>query len=314
VHACAHKTFIDFTDIESLIELTQNILEILLFLAYLCIALISILIAIYTIAISYLGRETYRSIWRKKKRRENLEKKVKELGEKADIDGIIEEIGTYEEEISEIDEKLFFLSVRGAVIVPSVFFLVALVAIFYTIYADPVGTIEFPWGQVLLIRDFPILGAIIAIVVGNFFLLKTLFAVQWAASRIPLPQFKVTFQDESTKKEYRVGEKVKTYIAVENKGEDLAEDLQIWVCFPPEFRVQGGKGYQIVLQDQPTADHLNYTAACFHIDLIHINTLGVLAPITIEMPNRPDLYEIPVQICERKIGESKHELTVEIHR
>ena len=293
--------------------MTQNLLEILLFLAYLCIALISILIAIYTIAISYLGRETYRSIWRKKKRRENLEKEVKELGEKADIDGIIEEIGFYEKEISEIDEKLFYLSVKGAVIVPSVFFLVALVAIIYTIQADPVGSIEFPWGQVFMIRDFPILGAIIAIVVGSFFLLRTLFAVQWAASRIPLPKFKVTFRNALTKIKYRVNEKVEMAIAVENSGEDVAEDLEIWVCFPPEFNVRQGKGYHVELQDFPDADYPNYKAVIFTCERIHTNVRVDFA-INVKMPKIADSYEIPVDISERKIGESEHELTVETHK
>jgi hypothetical protein len=194
-----------------------------------------------------------------------------------------------------------------------VFFLVALVAIIYTIQADHVGSIEFPWGQVFMIRDFPILGAIIAIVAGSFFLLRTLFAVQWAASRIPLPKFKVTFRNALTKIKYRVNEKVELAIAVENSGEDVAEDLEIWVCFPPEFNVRQGKGYHVELHDFPDADYPNYKAVIFTCERIHTNVRVDLV-INVEMPKIADSYEIPVGISERKIGESEHELTVETHK
>lgn len=151
-------------------------------------------IATYAISASYLGREMHRSSWRKKKRRAKLKRRIKELGEKADVEGIKEEINSCEEEISKINNRLLFLSVRGAVILPSFCFLVALIFCIYDICADPTGTTKLFFGEPILIRDILMSGAIIAITLGAFFLVKTLFAIEQVASEVPMPKFEVTFK------------------------------------------------------------------------------------------------------------------------
>jgi len=292
-------------------RLTQNQLETLLIIAYLCIALISIVIAVYAIGASYLGRETLRSKWRKKKRREELERKMKELGPKADVEGIKEEIDRYEKEIIEIDDKLSYLNVWRAVIDPTICFVTALIIISYNIYADPIGALKSPFGSTLIgINDLLTFFSVIAIAAGVFFLVKTLFAIEWAASRIPLPEFKVTFENGLTRNRYRVEEVSAIKIDVENIGEEIAEDVKILVLFPPNFNVAGFVAVQPASSKYP-----DYKAAVLEIPSIHIG-IDILFQdaISLTMPKELGLYEIPVEIYERKIvGPLTHKLNLEIY-
>ena len=280
-----------------------------------CIALISIVVAVYAIGASYLGRETLRSKWRKKKRREILERKVKELGPKADVEGIQEEIDRYKKEIAEIDDKLSSLNVWRAVIFPSGLFLAALIGIVYNIYVDPIGTITIPtWGgeSVILVRDLLTGIAILCIVAGIFFLAKTLFAIEWAASRIPLPEFKVTFTNDLTTNRYRIEEEVAIGICVENIGEDVAENLEIYTFFHSKFYIRPGKGYRVVPQGA-TNEFPGYNAAIQEVNLLHMGTNLELDHINVKMPKDTGSYEIPVGISERKIGHSVYKLNLEIY-
>lgn len=114
--------------------MSDNIFQILLLLSYLNIALISITIAVYAISVSYLGRETYRSILRKKRRRNELkdtvEKLSKRIKEKKEIDAVAREIDIMKKEIAyqrkqqqSLQRNLFWLSAKGAILTPNFLFL-----------------------------------------------------------------------------------------------------------------------------------------------------------------------------------------------
>lgn len=293
----------------NVITLMQNVLETLQIVAYLCIALISIVIAVYAIGISYLGGETLRSKWRKRKRRELLERKVKELGPKADVEGIKEEIERYNREITEIDNKLSYLYIWRAVIYPSICFLFALIVSVCSINVYPIGTIEFQ-GRTMLIGDLLIVGSIIPVVIGAFFLVKTLLAIEWIATGIALPEFKVTFEDGSTTNKYRVEEQVGMRIAVDNMGEKMAENVTILVFFDPKFDSISGE----TMLQLATSKHPNFRAVTLYDEFIHIDAELLFDPIYLKMPKEAGPIEIPVEIMERNtVGPSIHKLKLEIY-
>ena len=281
--------------------MTEGLLETLQILAYLSIALISLVVATYAISVSYLGRETHRSLWRKKKRRAELERKIKELGEKADVKRIKEEIETYEKEISELDKRLFYLSVEGAVVLPSILGLIALVFTIYNIYMNPSE----------IIRHYLMLGAVIFIAAGFVFLVKTLFTIDWVASGIPIPEFEVAFESRLFSEKFHSKERKEVTFVVANIGEVIAEDIEVFFFFPPEFKVGSSRYYRVTKQEVKE-EYPNHNAVTFDIKRIHIDVGHVLPRIALEMPEKMGSYIIPVGIYERKIGESKHKLTLEI--
>lgn len=293
----------------------ENLLQSLQIIAYLCIALVSIVIAVYAIGVSYQGRETYRSRMRKEKRRGELERKVRELGKKADVEGIKGEIKRHDLKIAEINSELSYLSIWRTVIFPIISFMIALIIIAVVIYVDPTGNVPLPRifnteGTPVLVRDALTLASIFAVAVGVFFLIKTLFAIEWAASRIPVPEFDVRFENGTKEMTSKSKESKDVEFCIENVGEDIAENLQIFLMFPPSFTVNKGANYIVVKQSRET-DHPNYTAAVFAVDIVHYDTI-LDAYVGLTMPEQKDIYEIPVSIKERKTGAHKDKLTIKI--
>jgi len=297
-----------------LIELLQSLLETLLILATLSIALISIVIAVFAIGVSYQGRETQRSRLRKKKRRDELERKIKELGNRADVEGVREEIVGYDKEIAEIDDKLFYLSIWGTVILPIACFLFALITVTTLVAVDPTG-INMPLPSMGQSIEIPISYfftgvAVSAIAVGVYFQIKTLFAIEWAASKIPVPEFEICFEDGTKKMKSKSNETKTIMVGVTNKGEDIAENLQIFLFFPPSFKVNNGVGYTIAKQGTES-DYSGYNAAVIVADYIH-SDVNLCTNIGLIMPEARSVYEIPVYIYERKTGANRDKLVIEI--
>jgi hypothetical protein len=283
--------------------LTESLLEVSQILAYVSLALISLLVATFAISVSYLGRETHQSLWRKKRRRAELEKKLKELVDKtADVEGIKREIEDYEKEIRELDEKLSSLSVKEAVVYPSALGLTALVLSVINVFLNPR---ELYAGVLVFI-------AVVSIAGGSVFLLRTLYAVDWVASRIPLPRFEVSFKSRLKYEKCNSKEHREITFCVSNIGEVLAENVEIFIFFPPDFKVGKKRPYYFIVKQDAKGDHPSYNAAIYRIDFIRTDVTTRLTSIPLDMPEKTGSYTIPVCIYERKIGSSEHELTIEI--
>ena len=97
----------------------EETLQILLLLAYLAIGLMSITIPTYAISVSYLARETLRTIKDMEKRRRDLSEKLEELKKKLEqkpgVKELKSEIRAYEEEEKQLKDRLECLSAKGAV-------------------------------------------------------------------------------------------------------------------------------------------------------------------------------------------------------
>ena len=126
-----------------------------------------------------------------------------------------------------------------------------------------------------------------------------------------MPVFGVRFASELIEEKLKVKEKTELRIFTNNNGDAMAEDVEVFVFFPPDFKVTGKTGYRVVAQGKGS-DNPGYNAAIFNYDKIHINTSMLSTEITIEAPDKPGKYKIPVCICERNIGETDLELFLEV--
>lgn len=154
-----------------------------------------------------------------------------------------------------------------------------------------------------------IAGSSTVLAIGFAMLLIVIRAIDSAARHIPLPEFAVFFAEHEEVKMKR-NEVRAIGVFIHNKGEDFAESVESFIIFPPKFKVMPQKGYELVKQTSDT-DYPNWTAVIAKFDLIHIDVQYPIG-ITLTAPDEKKKYEIHIDICERKIGESKHKLTIEV--
>jgi len=279
--------------------MAEPMFEILLFSAYLSAALISVVIAVYAISVSYLGRETSRSIWSLKKRQLDLRSRIKKFEEKIDVKELEKEIEKYKQEEADLKGKLSFLSLKGAVLLPLLELTLALVISFYGMY-------QYSWNPAL---DSYIVGAIIANGIGMVLLVQVLRTVEWAALRVPMPRFEVSFESGLKEEKIKTKETKAFAFTRTNIGDIMAEDVDTFVFFPPGFKVKPSPHYRIRKQ---TEDHPDYDAAIFSTERIHINIGSIGPDITVEAPEKVGKCKIPICIYERNTGESEYELFIEV--
>jgi hypothetical protein len=285
----------------------ESVLETFLLLVYFDIALISISIANYAIAASYLGREYRLSRWRMERKKQKLLEKVKELKQTTQIEGIRKEIAEEEKEERGIGRRIFLLSWQGAVLAPLVFFIIsfitAIIGMNSEILSNDVGM------QGLLERQLMIASSGCT-ALGFIILLGVIGVIDSAARKLPIPEFEVTFLEGIKVLKLKRNERNTIELHVTNKGEDIAENLTIFVNFHPSFKVNPTPFYHVVKQIAET-DYPEYNAAIFNAEIMHIDTTLQLF-VDLTSPDIKETYEIPIDIYERKIGKSKHKLTVEV--
>lgn len=282
--------------------MVEVMLEILLFSAYLSAALISVVIAVYAVAVSYLGRETSRSIWSLKKRQMELKKRIKKFEEKPDVAEMEKEIKKYRLEETTLKDKLRFLSLNGAVLLP-------LSALSLGLFFSLVGIYVYQWHQNI---SSYIGASLSANAIGIVFLLIVLKTIEWAALRVPLPSFEVFFKSWLKEEKMMTKEKRGMQIWICNHGEIMAEDLDIFVFFPPDFKVPSKEPFYRVIPQGKGAEKPNHNAAVFSLGRVHINIEMLSPEIVVEAPENPDRYKIPVCIYERNTGETEYELLLEV--
>ena len=278
--------------------------EILLLLAYLAIGLMSITVPTYAISVSYLARETAKTLEEMRKRRNDLGEKLSELKEKLKkepgVEGIKEEIKKFEEEEAQLKDRLECLSVKGAVGFPFGAFALGLVFAASGIYASENVSLY-------------VLASIGSVAYGLYRLGKSLLAVEQAALRPEeelLPLFRIAFESGATIERYQVGEEKKAELRFVNLGKEIAEDVNLMIFFPPEFSLLTYPGYRIIKQ-RPRTEYPNHTAAQFTFKLIH-SGFDIALCVKLKMPQTPDTYVIPVAVRARRIGVTEHKLTIEV--
>lgn len=286
--------------------MVDSIFQTLLLLAYFDIALVAITIGNYAVSASYLGRESRLSRWRMERRRQKLRVRLKELDvEKAEIKSIKKEIEEAESDEEVLSRNIFILSWQGAVVLPSLCFIVSLFCAVVGMNSEIVwsGANQPNLGQIIGVSAF-LMG------MGFFALFVVIRTIDCAARKLPIPEFEVSFENGAKVLKLKRNERRTVTVCADNKGEDISEDLKIFVNFPPAFIIYPSAYYEVAKQTAGT-EHPDYNAAILEAEVLHIDNI-LLGHIDLTLPDEKKTYEIPVDIYERKTGVSKHKLTIEV--
>lgn len=281
----------------------NSLFQTFLLLAYFDISLIAITIANYAVSASYLGRETRLSRKRMERKRQELTRKLFELHKDPQLGKIKREIKESELEEKRLRRKIFLLSWQGAVILPSIFFICSFAFAVLGLNSEILPS------YLQFLQQW-IGFSILTIIIGFGLLMITIRTVDSAARSIPLPRFDVRFSTGSKEWKAKAKETEDIEFCVYNEGDDIAESLQILLCFPEGFGVHPHPDYKIIKQDS-TSPIPNYDAVVATFDRLYVRAnLGIL--VHLDMPKKVDRYEIRVVIFEKKIGILEDKLVIEI--
>jgi hypothetical protein len=285
----------------------ESILQTFLLLATFDTILISVSIANFAVSASYLGRETRLTRWRMEKRKQKLSERIKELQNKGlSIEDLKKETKEAENDINALGTRIFFLSWLGAVVFPSIMFIISLIFALLGMNIE----ILLPNGQAQGLMEQNLLATSAATLGFGFFILLLVIAfIDSAARRLPIPEFDVYFEPKTDTLKMKRKERRSIEFSVHNRGEDIAQNLQIFVNFPPVFKLYLGS-YDIVKQTTET-DFPNYNAAVFKTRMIHVDTI-TLYYLDLEAPDEIESYDIPVYIYERKTGLTKYKIAIQV--
>lgn len=287
-------------------SMIESIFQTFFFLATFDTILISVSIANYAISASYLGRETRLTRRRMEKRNQELGTRIKELQKKRlSVEDLEIETTKAREDIDVLKRRLFFLSWVGAVLLPSFCFVVSIILAVLGMNSD------------MLITDFGITGPLVMdlmlfsvglLAAGFFFLLLVIRVIDSAARKIPIPEFDIYFNNyerilKCVRKQFS-----DIIIKVNNKGEDVAENVMIFVHFPPAFQVIG-MGYAVTKQG-PETEYPNFNTAVINVERIYPDTT-LNNIIKIKSPDDTQIHEIFIAIYEAKSGHSEYKLTIQ---
>ncbi len=291
-------------------------------IAFLDIGLISVTIPTYAISVSFFGRERKRSISERERRVEELEKKVKEMSaglrDETGVAALQKEIEKYRRDIKKIRGKVDSLSVWTAFFAPFVAFSASLgfAAIGYLFFT---GALPAPLLSSSEYSIYFVASSLIMIIAGLAVLSGTLIAINRAAlNPETLSALRFSFESGSTAEKFSVNaEQVVTFI-LRNLGKEMGENISAQVYFPSEFGVSPApilpsvRG--AVVHSQPTGPTMTYPGrmtATADVDALHEDMAAIIA-VKLRMPGAKGTYKVPVQVWERRLGESKQELTFEV--
>jgi hypothetical protein len=262
--------------------------------------LISITIANYAVSASYLGRETRLTRRRLEKRKDQLDMKVKELQAKGkiEIEDLKKEIKEAEKERNRLGQRIIFLSWIGAVIIPSLFFIISLLQSMWGMNIDTDSSMQLFTSSFFLACGF----AFLLVVIGT---------IDSAARQVPIPEFEVYFKEKAKTLKLKNNEQTEIAFYLENIGEDIAENLVVFLYFPSGFKIYQDTGLYDITKQGIESNYPNYFAVIISQPLQHPDTTGI-SMISLTAPKINEKYEIPIVIYERKTGKTECKLDIEV--
>jgi len=120
--------------------MNDAVLQALLLLAFLAIGLISVTFPIYAISVNFLPKQKWEDEKERKERLKELQAKISELARElenkdAKTETIKEQLNKYEIEREGTELRYQYLTAKGAVLVPAIVLIVALLLAVFGIYA-----------------------------------------------------------------------------------------------------------------------------------------------------------------------------------
>lgn len=284
----------------------ESLFQTFLVLIYLDISLVAVTIANYALSASFLGRETRLSRQRMERKEGQLIAELSKLKEKPQIAEIDRKIKETKAEKRRLSIRIFLLSWLGAVILPLAFLSFSLVLAIIGFNSE--SLVDNPQ----FLQQQSLIYSIGTTATSFLILLLVIRTIDSAARNIPLPQFRAFFAGGSKKEKVKSKEKKPITFCIMNEGEDIGEDVLLLMNFPPEFSVSVNlpEDYYVFKQGSET-DHPGYNAGISNIAKFHARTTEH-TDVLLTMPEDEGVYEIPIDIYERKIGRQKEILAIEV--
>jgi len=292
-----------------------DVLQVLNWLCFLSLSLLSVTIPTYAISVAFLGRESRRSVWDREMRQKALKKKLEAMSKQSEVgmEALRNEIGECQRDIDKLKARSDQLSVKGAFIYPFVGFALAFALSVYgaSVYQPAQGF------------ESPLLGlaSILALSYGGYRLYGSLCAANEAAlGPETLAVVRVTFLSGSTADSFSHSKQGEVLAAVFNDGRERAEDILVQLNFPPEFGLsalsvpsedpEASSGFTFL--QTGVSDYAGYTTWQTEIDRLEADLYAPLSLGNVTMPSRPGRYKVPAAVWERKLGLSQGFLTFDI--
>jgi hypothetical protein len=286
----------------------------------LLIALVAIDFTLYGIGIPYFQSQLGVNIRYLQKRLGETREKIKKLSEsdkdaRDNLENMQKTINNYKEEETNLFFKLFFLSYKGAVLLPLLFFSISLILIIIKQNLNlslNFLNINISYDNTLFLDGVEIL-IIISLLVGVYLELVTLKSIDFAVKSIPLPIFDVTFDESKKSLDIDGGIKQIISLNITNVGYDVAELVDIMVFIDPQFEIIPTVEDSLLKQDSNASIYPNYIGVMYSIEYLHIDTTSILDFVVVP-PNKIEKYNIGVFINEKKNTESQVELELNVNK
>lgn len=207
-----------------------------------------------------------------------------------------------------MNRRIFFLSWTGAVLLPSIFCFVSLICA--TLGTNVDSLFPLPQVQNLATQSFIVI-CLVTISTGTVILFIVLNFIDSAAKNIPSPKFSLYFS-KTMGQTIKVNDNELTDVrmTIRNIGEDMAQNIETYMHFPPSFKISESQYYELS-KDSPTSKVApNYTCLYRRNKNLHIETF---TKFTISFSaSTLGNYKIPTTIYERKTGKTEISLSIDV--
>jgi len=288
--------------------MSEAVFQTFLLLATFNIALISVTIANFAVSASYLGRETRLSRKRMERRKQDLLFKLEKMQKDVQIGDLKQEIRQAEKDISKLSKRMFLLSWVGAVILPTVFFVISFVSAMLGMNSESLTTNLQIHG--FLDQQFIIFSSG-TIALGFLVLLVVIKTIDSAARNIPVPRLDAMFNNRSNKIAIKPNQTSRIEVYISNNGEEIAEDVEAYLIVPSPLVIEP-IGNQIVEKCGDTSPFPNCTIAYLRTQAFIYEDSTYSEFFAITAPHEKRLYEMPVWLYARRIGRTEQKLSIEV--
>lgn len=269
-------------------------------IANLAFVLTAVDVAVYAISVSLLGSQLKRNMIHITRRLRETQYDIRDIQagvspSRASLSDIEAEVEDFKEEEKDLQDKLFCLTVKGAVLYPCIFFAIVLILV---VVNSLVPAFAF-WITV---------GALVFLVLGCYRISYTLRSIDFAATSIPLPVFGVSFFDENTSLQMTHTNRQTVEIGVGNTGFDIGELISFCIFFPPGFVVHESEDYDTNIQPSSSI-YPSHTGVFVDWDRLQVDEWKGLS-VDITAPSQAGTYRIPSVVSERKTAQQSFDLEI----
>ena len=230
--------------------------------------------------------------------KETLSKLADRLKDEKEIDMIQNEIAYYKKRQQDLEGNLLWLSVKGAVLAPTIFFFISLLLCVF-------GILEVSHPEILLASS------LIFVAIGILCLGKTLKATEKASLEVLKPDWDIFFTSTELKTmECKTNTRRIIRFTIHNVGDEAAENILMTGYFPKGIEVEEARGRWN--KGHLFSKYKQEFMGCWSVEEPTLNVDGFFTTAGIKIvAKQAGIYKIRISIGD-KSGKSTHDLTLKV--